>query len=109
GIDVQSITADLSHLSKEHIGLEFDIDVLGGKIRANLSNEWRSQRPSWNMAGSATDISLAQTSQTLGFTDRVNGMLHACKFTYRGSLDDPASATGSLWMELTGLSWRNRA
>lgn len=108
GLDVQSITADLSRLSQEDIGLEFDVDAFGGKIRANVSNEWRSHHSNWNLAGSATDISLEQTSQSLGFTDRVNGMLHACKFTFRGDPNDPTHATASLWTELTGLSWRNR-
>ncbi len=109
GLDVQSITADLSHLSKEHIGLEFDVDAFGGKIRANVSNEWRSHHSNWNLAGSAADISLEQTSQSLGFTDQVKGMLHACKFTFRGDPQDPTQATASLWTELTQLSWRNRA
>ena len=108
-LDVQSITADLSHLSKEHIGLEFDVDAFGGKIRANVSNEWRSHHSSWNLVGSATDISLEQTSQSLGFTDQVKGMLHACKFTFRGDPQDPTQSTASLWTELTQLSWRNRA
>ena len=109
GLDLQSLTADLSHLSKEHIGLEFDVDAFGGKIRANVSNEWRAGHSTWNVAGSATDISLNQTSASLGFTDQLNGILHACKFTFRGDPRDPASATASLWTELTQLSWRRRS
>lgn len=109
GLDIESITADLSRLSEESIGLEFDVDAFGGKIRADLSNEWHTHPSNWNLAGSATDISLEQTSQSLGFTDQVTGMLHACKFTFRGELNDPTHATASLWTELTGLSWRHRA
>src|SRR5260370_8943417 len=60
------------------------------------------------MAGSATDISLAQTSEALGFTDRVDGLLHACNFSFRGNPGEPARATASLWTELTGLTWRDR-
>jgi hypothetical protein len=109
GLDLQSITADLSHLSKEHIGLDVDVDAFGGKIRANVSNEWRAQQRNWIMAGAATDISLEQTSQALGFTDRLTGKIHACKFTFRGDPRDPIQATASLWVELTQLSWQNRA
>jgi hypothetical protein len=109
GLDLQSITADLSGLSKQRIGLEFDVDTFGGKLRANVSSEWHSQNTSWNVIASATDLSLRQTSQGLGFTDRLDGVVHACKFTFRGDPHDPTNATASLWAELTGLSWRNRA
>jgi hypothetical protein len=108
GLDVQSITSDLSRLGKQRIGLEFDLDAFGGKIRARISNEWHSPHSNWNLAGSATDISLAQTSEALGFTDRIGGLLHACKFTFRGNRRDPMRATASLWTELTGLTWRGR-
>ena len=108
GLDLQAITADLSHLGEQRIGLEFDADAFGGKIRAKISHQWRSERSNWKLAGSASDISLAQTSEALGFTDRVDGLLHACNFTFRGNLADPGRATASLWTELTGLSWRNR-
>lgn len=108
GLDVQSLTVDLSDLDDERLGLELEVDAFGGKIRANVSNEWRSQPSNWNVAGSATDVSLEQTSQSLGFTDHVDGMLHACKFTFRGDPHDPSHATASLWTELTQLSWRHR-
>lgn len=109
GLDVQSITADLAQLNEEQVGFNFDIDAFGGKIRVDVSSEWHSHPSTWNVAGSATDISLEQTSKSFGFTDQVNGMLHACKFTFRGDPRDPASATASIWMELTRMAWRNRA
>ncbi len=95
GLDLQSITADLSRLGSQRVGLEFDTDAFGGKIRGNISHWWRSQHSNWKIAGSATDISLAQTSEAIGFTDRVDGLLHACSFTFRGNLT-------------TRLTWRNR-
>src|SRR5438552_2195408 len=109
GLDVPSLTADLSHLGNQRVGLEFDADVFGGKIRASISNDWRSRRSNWNVVGSATDISLAQTSEALGFMDRVGGLVRACKFTFRGNPRDPMRATAWLWTELTGLTWRERA
>jgi len=108
GLDLQSITADLSRLSNQRVGLEFDVDAFGGKIRGNIAHQWRSQRSNWKIAGSAADISLAQTSEAVGFTDRLDGLLHACNFTYRGNLTEPAKATASLWAEVTRLTWRNR-
>ena len=59
--------------------------------------------------GSAAGISLAQTAEAIGFTDRVDGLLHACNFTFRGDPRDVTHATASLWTEVTGLSWRGRA
>ena len=47
--------------------------------------------------------------QALGFTDQIHGLLHACKFTFRGNFHDPKHATASLWTELTRLSWHRRA
>ena len=109
GLDLQSITIDLSRLDKERADLQFDLDVLGGKIRASVSNEWPGQHSIWNIAGTATGISLAQTSEALGFTDRLGGSLRACNFTFRGDPRDPMRGTASIWTELNGLSWHNRA
>jgi hypothetical protein len=108
GLDIQSATADLSRLGNQRVGLQFDVDAFGGKIRGNISHEWRSQHSNWKIAGGATDISLAQTSEAFGFADRVSGLLHAGNFTFRGNLAEPDRVTASLWSELTGLTWRNR-
>jgi hypothetical protein len=108
GLDLQSATVDLSRLGNERLGLQFDVDAFGGKVRGNISHEWHSKYSNWKIAGGASDISLAQISDALGFTDRVNGVLHAGNFTFRGNLAEPDRATASLWCELTGLTWRNR-
>jgi len=36
--------------------------------------------------GGAADLSLGEISDALGFTDRVNGLLHSSNFTFRGNL-----------------------
>src|SRR6266498_2935978 len=108
GLDLQSATADLSRLGNQRVGLQFDTDVFGGKIRGNISHEWRSQHSNWKIAGGASDISMGQTSDAFGFADRVDGLLHAANFTFRGNLAEPDQITASLWAELTGLTWRNR-
>jgi hypothetical protein len=108
GLDLQSATADLSRLGNQRVGLQFDADAFGGKIRGNISHEWRTQQSNWKIAGGATDISLEQTSEAFGFADRVSGLLHAGNFTFRGNLAQPDRVTASLWSELTGLTWRNR-
>jgi hypothetical protein len=108
GLDLQSATADLSRLGNQRVGLQFDADAFGGKIRGNFSHEWHSQHYNWKIAGGATDISLEQTSEAFGFADRISGLLHAGNFTFRGNLAEPDRVTASLWSELTGLTWRNR-
>jgi hypothetical protein len=108
GLDLQSATADLSRLGNQHMGLQFDVDAFGGKIRGNMSHEWRSQHSNWKIAGGATDISLEQTSEAFGFADSISGLLHAGNFTFRGNLAEPDRVTASLWSELTRLTWRNR-
>src|SRR5438105_9362544 len=108
GLDLQSAAADLSRLGKQRVGLQFDLDAFGGKIRGNVSHEWRSQHSNWKIAGGASDISLAQTSDAFGFADRVEGLLHAANFTFRGNLAEPDRVTASLWSELTVPTWRNR-
>jgi hypothetical protein len=108
GLDLQSAMVDLSRLGNQRVGLQFDIDAFGGKLRGNISHEWHSRYSNWKIAGGAGDLSLAQISDALGFADRVNGLLHAGNFTFRGNLAEPDRATASLWCELTGLTWRDR-
>src|SRR5438445_5417486 len=108
GLDFQSATADLSRLGKQRVGLQFEVDAFGGKIRGNISHEWRSEHSYWKIAGVASHISLAQTSDAFGYADRVEGLLHAANFTFRGNLAEPDRVTASLWSELTGPTWRTR-
>src|SRR6266436_7547834 len=108
GLDLQSATADLSRLGNQRVGLQFDVDAFGGKLRGNISHEWHSRYSNWKIAGGAADLSLAQISDALGFAGRVNGLLHAGNFTFRGNLAEPDRATASLWCELTGLTWHDR-
>ena len=108
GLDLESVSVDFSRLGSQRVGLEFDADVFGGKIRGNIAHEWHSPRYNWKVAGAATDISLAQTSEAIGLTDRFGGLIRACNFTFRGNLAHPADVTASLWTEVTGLTWRNR-
>lgn len=108
GLDLESVSIDFSRLGIQRVGLEFDADVFGGKIRGNIAHEWHSQRYNWNVAGAATDISLTQTSEAIGLTDRFGGLIRASNFTFRGNLAHPADVTASLWTEVTGLTWRNR-
>src|SRR5215472_16127722 len=108
GLDLQAATVDLARLGNRRMGLQFDLDAFGGKLRANISHEWHSSHSNWKIAGGAADLSLAQISDALGFADRVNGLLHASNFTFRGNLAEPDRATASLWGELTALTWRER-
>jgi len=108
GLDLQSAIIDLDHLGNRRADFQFDLDTFGGKIRASFSDEWRAGHSLWDFAGSAVDISLAQTSEALGFTDRLGGSLHACKFTFRGDPRDLTHATASIWTELTDLSWHDQ-
>ena len=108
GLDLQAATVDLARLGNRRMGLQFDVDAFGGKLRANISHEWHSPHSNWKIAGGAADLSLAQISDALGFADRLNGLLHAGNFTFRGNLAEPDRATASLWGELTGLTWRDR-
>ena len=108
GLDLESASIDFSRLGSQRIGLQFDADVFGGKIRGNISHEWHSSHYNWNIAGAATDISLAQTSEVIGLTDHFGGLIHASNFTFRGNLGEPAQVTAALWTEITGFTWRNR-
>jgi hypothetical protein len=108
GLDLQAATVDFARLGNRRMGLQFDVDAFGGKLRANISHEWHSPHSNWKIAGGAADLSLAQISDALGFADRVNGLVHASNFTFRGNLAEPDRATASLWGELTGLTWRDR-
>src|SRR5215468_6605022 len=108
GLDLQAATVDLARLGNRRMGLQFDLDAFGGKLRANISHEWHSSHSNWKIAGGAADLSLAQISDALGCAGRVNGLLHSSNFTFRGNLAEPDRATASLWGELTGLTWRER-
>ncbi len=108
GLDLDAINIDLSQIGESRIGLELNVDAFGGKIRARVSSDDHADQRTWDVAGTASEISLAQMSDALDLTDRASGSLHACKFTFRGEATNLREATATVWAEVTGLTWRDR-
>lgn len=109
GIDIDALTADFSHLALQRIGFELNVDVFGGKVRANVTTEARAGRAFWDVAGTATGISLAQMSEMLGWRTAATGAVRTCKFTFRGEPGDLIRSTSSIWAEVNALTWGPRA
>ncbi|MEY2528006.1 MAG: hypothetical protein QOJ05_96, partial [Verrucomicrobiota bacterium] len=108
GLDLDTITIDLAHLGESRLAMEIGLDAFGGKIRARISSDDHDDRRTWDVAGSCSEISVAQMSDALEWTNRASGSLHASKFTFRGDMNDLQNATAALWAEVTGLTWRDR-
>lgn len=108
GIDIDAITADFSHAAAHRIGLEVNVDVFGGKVRANVMSDTRDDRQLWDVAGTASEISLAQMSETLAWHQPATGAIRTCKFTFRGDASDPLQATASIWTEVNALNFAGR-
>ena len=108
GLDLDTVAVDLSALGESRIGLEMHLDAFGGKVRARVSSDDRGDKRIWDVAGDGSGISLAQMSDTLAWTNRASGSLHACKFTFRGEAAEVRNATASLWAEVSGVTWRDR-
>jgi hypothetical protein len=108
GLDLDAISIDLSHIGESRVDLEMTLDAFGGKLRARVSSDDRGDRRTWDVAGNATEISLAQMSDALDLTDRASGSLHASRFTFRGEGTNLREATATVWAEVTGLTWRDR-
>jgi hypothetical protein len=108
GLDLDAVSIDLSHIGASQLDLEVAMDAFGGKLHARISSENRADKRTWDAAGNASEISLAQMSDALELTDRASGTIHACKFTFRGEATNLREATATVWAEVTGLTWRDR-
>ena len=108
GLDLDSITIDLSQIAESRFGLEINLDAFGGKLRARLSSDDDADKRTWDVAGTASEISLAQMSDALAWENRASGSLRACKFTFRGEATNIREATAALWAEIAGATWRDR-
>src|SRR2546423_1513847 len=108
GLDLDTITIDLSQIGNSRLGMELNVDAFGGKVRGRVSSDDRDGKRVWDMAGNASAISLAQMAAALEWNTRAGGSPHASKFTFRGEMNDLSHATATLWAELGGLTWRDR-
>ena len=108
GLDIDVVSIDLSHIGESRLALEMAVDAFGGKLRASVSSEDHGNTRTWDAAGSASGISLAQMSDALELTDRARGSVRACKFTFRGEATKIREAAATIWAEVTGLTWRDR-
>jgi hypothetical protein len=108
GLDIDTLTIDLSQIGDSRVGMDVNVDAFGGKIRAHISSDDRSGKRIWDVAGNGSGVSLAQMSDALEWNDRASGSLHASKFTFRGEINDLLNATAAVWAEISGLTWRDR-
>jgi hypothetical protein len=105
GLDLEALTVDLSHLAKRRLGIDIHLDTYGGTLRASFQGRAR-EKFVLDMAGSASNLSLAQISAAFGFLEPITGTVRASKFTFRGNPGGFLDATASVWVELTNFSWR---
>ncbi len=108
GVDLESVTVDFARLKRRQVGLEMNLDAFGGKLRTSISIENRNDVTTWDVAGTASAISLAQLSEAARLATPARGSVRASKFTFRGDLRDFSHATASIWAEVTNLTWRER-
>lgn len=108
GLDIDTISVDLSRIAESRVGMEVNLDAFGGKIRARVSSDDRDGKRVWDVAGNGSGVSLAQMSDALEWDSRASGSLHASKFTFRGEMNDLRNATAAVWAEVSGLTWRDR-
>ena len=105
GLDLEALTLDLSRLERRRLGIDLQLDAYGGTLRASFQGR-ASEKFRIDVAGSASNISLAQISRAMGFVEPISGAVHASKFTFRGNPGEFLDATASVWMELTDFVWR---
>ncbi len=107
GLDLETLTLDLSRLARKRLGLDLQLDAYGGGVRISLQQR-AGHKGVLEAAGSASNVSLAQIASALGFVEPISGRLHAAKFTFRGNPGQFLDGTASVWMELTDFAWRVR-
>jgi hypothetical protein len=107
GLDLEALTIDLSHLAGRRLGLDLHLDTYGGTLRASFQGRAR-EKFAVDVAGSASNLSLAQISKAVGFLEPITGSVRASKFTFRGNPGEFLDATASIWIELTDFAWRAR-
>ncbi|MGI8891635.1 MAG: hypothetical protein ACR2G0_12750 [Chthoniobacterales bacterium] len=107
GLDLEALTVDLSRLGRGRVGTDLHLDTFGGTLRASFQRR-TGNKFAVELAGSASNISLAQISEALGFLEPVTGSVRASKFTFRGHPGEFLDATASVWVEATDFAWRER-
>lgn len=109
GFTLENSTFDLSRLAQQRLANDLSIRTFGGTMRLNVATERDGNHRVWDAAGSASGISLETLATALGALEPIRGSLRASKFTFRGDPRDLVHASGSIWMELAGFSWRGRS
>jgi len=109
GVNLESIEFDLSRLREARVAANVNAEVFEGRLRGTFATEPKDNARSWDIAASTSEVPLASITTALGLRDAVTGKVHASKFTFRGDPHRLKDATCSVWLELTGLQWKNRA
>src|SRR5437588_6211070 len=108
GLTIDSLMFDLSRLAAARLATELSVSAFGGHIRANVTTERNEKARIWELAGTASGISLPRLATAVGATETMRGSVRASKFTFRGDPRDVLHATASIWTELIDFGWRER-
>jgi hypothetical protein len=105
GLDLETLTLDLSRLQRKRVAIDTQVDAYGGTLRASFQSK-AGDKPAIDVAGSASNIALEQIANAFGFVEPISGRIRAAKFTFRGTPGQFLNGTASVWMELANFALR---
>ena len=108
GVWIKSISADFNAAAERGLQVAFDFASFGGSIHGELQHAPAGQQPNMEVAGTFSQISVADLAKFLEVRETAGGVIREGKFSFRGSPRTLDKATISTRFEATDFVWGNR-
>lgn len=108
GIDINSITADIAHLSSGALRLEYVSHAFDGEIRGELVTEPHRGRLNLDVIGNFSHIAIAKVADFLEYPGAAGGSVKEGKVTFSGSPRNLERATVWTRLEADDFRWGKR-
>ena len=108
GLELRSVSTELSELAQGRLDLDLDVAAFGGSIQAHTATVPAGSGLTFDAGGKFEQIDIAQLASFLSLTDAAGGIIRDGNFSFRGSPRNPSKASAKLRLEATNFQWDSR-
>lgn len=108
GLELRSLSAELSELAQGRLDLNLDVAAFGGSLQAHTGTVPAGGGLTFDAGGKFEQINIAQLASFLSLTDAAGGTIRDGNFSFRGSPRNPSKATAKLRLDATNFQWESR-
>jgi hypothetical protein len=108
GVEIRSLSAELPQLARGRLNLDMQLAAFDGTLQAEAATVPHDHGLAFEAGGNFTQVNIAKFASFFALSDAAGGTIKKGNFSFRGSPQNPAKATGKLSFDASNFQWETR-